>query len=565
MKLILKEYLASLKERDELDAILPDLLSQMGLVVFSTPRRGIKEYGVDIAAVGSIGDGEEKVYLLSVKAGNLTRETWNGASNQVLRPSLDEILDSYIPARIPPEHKGKPIEICLCFGGEVHSGIRQEVTGYTIRNSTDIIEFSEWNGDKIAEFILQYFLNEELAPEKYRRLLRKSIAMLDEPDVSIQYYKSLVDELCSQELNDKKSVINVLRQLNIYTWMLFAWARDVENLESAYICSEYVLLKAWDISKSFLETKGKNTEVILKLIYKLISLQLTVADFYFEKVVVPSASKYLGLSSIVAPSCAADVNLKLFDLLGRLSLRGIWTYQQYCLLVDQSANEEELRAFEAPYHKLCNLIMSMIDNNSMLLTPYKDDQATDIMLALFCLSQYEEYHSFIESWLKALVNLTTINFATNQTYVSNIREYRKLIAHPINSTQEYREEVTQGSILLPYLSLVASTFNFEELYASIQNLHRDFLSHSNIQLYFFNDDSENYLYNNMEMHGSSLSDVDIQQPAQDLLTDIIEECESSGEIYDLSAMKFGLYPIVLTACRHYRLPFPIHFLKRLEN
>ncbi|WP_261863529.1 hypothetical protein [Psychrobacter sp. JCM 18900] len=67
------------------------------------------------------------------------------------------------------------------------------------------------------------------------------------------------------------------------------------------------------------------------------------------------------------------------------------------------------------------------------------------------------------------------------------------------------------------------------------------------------------------MHGSSLSDVDIQQPAQDLLTDIIEECESSNEINDLSAMKSGLYPLVLTACRHYRLPFPIHILKQLKD
>lgn len=565
MKLILKEYLASLNERDELDAILPDLLSQMGLVVFSTPRRGIKEYGVDIAAVGSIGGEPEKVYLLSVKAGNLTRETWNGSSNQVLRPSLDEILDSYIPARVPPEHKNKPIEICLCFGGEVHSGIRQEVTGYTSRNSTSNIQFSEWNGDKIAEFILQYFLNEELAPEKYRRLLRKSIAMLDEPDVSIQYYKSLVNELCSQELDEKKSVIAVLRQLNIYTWMLFAWSRDVGNLESAYICSEYVLLKAWDISKSFLPTRGQNTEIINRLIYKLINLQLTVADFYFEKIVVPSVNTYLGLSSMVAPSCAVDVNLKLFDLLGRLSLRGIWTYNQYCLLINQSAAEENLRAFETQYHKICNLIMSMIDNNSMLLTPYKDDQATDIMLAIFCLSRCREYHTFIESWLKNLVNLTNISFATNQKYFSNIQEYRKLIAHPINSTQEYREEVTQGSILLPYLSLVASIFNYEKLYSLIQNLQREFLSHSNIQLYFFNDDTENYLYNNTEMHGSSLSDVDIQQPSKDLLKDISEECESSNGINDLSAMKSGLYPLVLIACRHYRLPFPIHLLKQLED
>jgi len=565
MKLILKEYLASLKERDELDAILPDLLSQMGLVVFSTPRRGIKEYGVDIAAVGSIGGGEEKVYLLSVKSGGLTRNSWDGNSDQSLRPSLNQIIDGYIPTRIPPEHKDKPIVICLCFGGDVDVSIRQEVSRYTDNNTKENVTFSEWNGDKIAEFILQYFLNEELAPEKYRRLLRKSIAMLDEPDVSIQYYKSLVNELCSQELDDKKSVINVLRQLNIYTWMLFAWSRDVGNLESAYICSEYVLLKAWDISKSFLQTKGKNTEVINHLIYKLINLQLTVANFYFEKIVIPSASTYLGLSSMVAPSCAVDVNLKLFDLLGRLSLRGIWTYNQYCLLINQSEAEEDLRAFETHYHKTCNLIMSMIDNNSMLFTPYKDDQATDIMLAIFCLSRCREYHTFIESWLKNLVNLTNISFATNQKYFSNIQEYRKLIEHPLNITKEYREEVTKGSILLPYLSLVASIFDFKELYSSIQSLHNEFLSHSNIQLYFFNEDSEKYLYNNMEMHGSSLCDVDIQQSSEDLLRDITGECESSNEIEDLSAMKSGLYPLVLIACRHYRLPFPIHLLKRLED
>lgn len=38
MKLILKQYLASLKERAELDAILPDLLSSMGMnVLVMTP------------------------------------------------------------------------------------------------------------------------------------------------------------------------------------------------------------------------------------------------------------------------------------------------------------------------------------------------------------------------------------------------------------------------------------------------------------------------------------------------------------------------------------------------
>ena len=40
MKLLFAEYLGSLKERDELDKIMPDLLSELGLNVFSKPARG---------------------------------------------------------------------------------------------------------------------------------------------------------------------------------------------------------------------------------------------------------------------------------------------------------------------------------------------------------------------------------------------------------------------------------------------------------------------------------------------------------------------------------------------
>ena len=50
MKLILKQYLSSLKERGELDAILPDLLSQLGLNVFSRPGRGTRQDGVDVGS-----------------------------------------------------------------------------------------------------------------------------------------------------------------------------------------------------------------------------------------------------------------------------------------------------------------------------------------------------------------------------------------------------------------------------------------------------------------------------------------------------------------------------------
>ncbi|XOF33939.1 MAG: hypothetical protein ACL93V_01160 [Candidatus Electrothrix sp. YB6] len=111
MKLIIREYLASLRERKELDALLPDLLSQMGLDVFSKPGIGNRQYGVDVAAFGSIDDQPEKVYLVSIKSGDLGRKDWNSGSIQDLQPSLDEIRDTYIPTHLPAEYKNKPIEI----------------------------------------------------------------------------------------------------------------------------------------------------------------------------------------------------------------------------------------------------------------------------------------------------------------------------------------------------------------------------------------------------------------------------------------------------------------------
>jgi hypothetical protein len=124
MKLVLKEYLASLGERGELDAILPDLLSQLGLNVFSRPARGTRQDGVDVGAVGSMDGGPEKVYLVSIKPGDLTRKTWDSESVQSLRPSLNEIRDAYIPNRLPSEHKDKIIVICICVGGDVQEQVR---------------------------------------------------------------------------------------------------------------------------------------------------------------------------------------------------------------------------------------------------------------------------------------------------------------------------------------------------------------------------------------------------------------------------------------------------------
>ena len=77
MKLIIKENLFSLRERGELDAILPDLLSQMGLNVYSRPGRGTRQDGVDVWVVATLNGEPVKVYLFTIKPRNPTRPAWN--------------------------------------------------------------------------------------------------------------------------------------------------------------------------------------------------------------------------------------------------------------------------------------------------------------------------------------------------------------------------------------------------------------------------------------------------------------------------------------------------------
>jgi hypothetical protein len=197
MKLILKQYLSSLRERGELDAILPDLLSQLGLNVFSRPGRGTRQDGVDVGAVGSLDGGPERVYLFSIKPGDLTRKDWDGDAVQSLRPSLNEVKDAYIPNRLPAEHRGKDIVICIGIGGDVQEQVRPQLVGFMKQNTTTTITFEEWNGDKLSSLIQACFLREDLLPEHARSRLRKSLALLDEPEASYQHFAALIKSLAA--------------------------------------------------------------------------------------------------------------------------------------------------------------------------------------------------------------------------------------------------------------------------------------------------------------------------------------------------------------------------------
>jgi hypothetical protein len=561
MKLIISQYLASLKERNELDAILPDLLSQLGLNIISRPRQGTRQDGVDVAAVGSLNGGSEKVYLFSIKSGDLTRVTWDGDSIQSLRPSINEILDSYIPNRIPKEHKNKEIVICLCFGGEIQEQVRNSVQGFIESNKRENITFEEWNGDKLASHILSEFLQEDLLPEDARPLLRKSLALLNEPESSYQNFSQLIKRFSSTNFTKDKDRLKAIRQINICLWILFAWSRDAGNIESAYLASEISLLHGWEIAKYHFIKKTKTAEEIQMALFSILHVHLQITTEFTNKNIIPHSIKKYALSVAVQSSCALDVNLKLFDVLGRLAMCGIWALWNK-FTVDNSEVIDELNRY---IQSISNAIKQLIPNNPSLLLPIKDSQAIDISIALWFLSVDDNNHEFTYEWLSEIVDRASFSHQIQSQYPCNLNDYSELLEHPQRNNNAYHTDVTGGSILFPMIALWSAMFDCKDLYVKVQTIKEVHLKHCSFQFWYPDESSEEHFYLNSNLHGGTLSHLCINSSMSEFLKEAFDECDHSPQFSSLSATKNGLFPITLIACRIYRLPIPLHLFKGIYD
>lgn len=561
MKLVIKEYLASLKERKELDALLPDLLSQMGLEVFSRPGIGNRQYGVDVAAFGSLDGQPETVYLFSIKSGDLGRADWDSDPIQSLRPSLNEIKDVYIPTHLPTEYKSYPIEICLCFGGDLKQEVTPNISTYTASNSSNGISFSIWSGDKLSAYIEKYFLREELLPKHCRPLLRKSLALLDEPDASYRHFSQLVASLSATNGKSDIQVLTSIRQLHICLWILYSWCREAGNLEAAYLASELVLLHAWNIDKDHISQGKKASKAINQTMFSTLNLAQQIGVGYTHEKIMPHAGKLYAISNAVHPSCKVDVNLKLFDVLSRVAISGIWI--QWYLERFPLQNNDSALTLEDSLKQHRETLIRLIENNPILYTPYKDDQGIDIFIAAWFLMLDKNYHEKLHDWLHQLMQRVRFLYDTNGSYPCNIDEYHELIEHPLEKTDSYKEEVTAGSILFPYISAFSAALEFDDVYESVKALKTDILKHSNFQAWYPDDASEDNYYLNMAQHGAALSHINVDDGPKNFLTSIFRECEESKHFQELSAIKSGLWPIIFVASRHYRIPVPIDFIKHI--
>ena len=554
MKPLIREYLASLRERDELDAVLPDLLSEMGYTVLSRPSRGTRQFGVDVVAIGPGED--ERLYLFSIKRGDLTRSEWDDGSAQALRPSLNEIRDVYIPTHVPEEHRARRIVICLCFGGDVQEQVRLNVTNYQKENETPRVSYAEWNGDRIAGYIETGLLREGLLTKHMRSSFRKAVAMLDEPDVSFAHFSELVGALLTNtKVTSEKARVTAARQVCICLWVLFVWARDAGNVESAYLSSELALLVVWHMLRDDIRAE-RPSEAVSFVLHQIIELHFQISDELNRKILPHAGEKY-AVSAAVRSSSPLDVNLKLFDVLGRIALRGLWlTWGERDSTPFPTPREG--RAWDPQIDQMAERICALVASNPALLMPVSEDQVVDLTLAFMFLAVQGGSVDVLKSWVGEAVNRARYAFLTHKAYPCVFRDYHDLADHPRERTDEYREAATAASVLLPTLAFWAGGLGDAETMRVLAGFKREHLGHCNFQLWLPGDDSEDNIYIDAESHGAAFTDIPVTEDPSVIIDYVLRECGERTPFFSLSAIEFGHWPLIAVACRHHRLPIPPH-------
>ena len=552
MKIIFMEYLASLKERKELDAILPDLLSEIGLTVISKPSIGTRQHGVDVVAVGKYKDQVRRVFLFSIKAGDLRRTNWDQGM-QSLRSSLNEIVDVFIPKLIPKRYIDLPRVVVLCIGGDLHETVREDVDGYMENHANESTKFDLWNGDQLAGHLLSGVLRENFLPKSWRSDFRKCLALVDESQISFEHFGQFATNILEQCNDARRSRLRAIRQIYIGLWTLYAWAREAQNLEAAYLSSERAVLVGWSLAKDHLIGRSKEVRQIRESNKRLIELHEKIAEDYITGQIEPRVSIRHGLTSAVPSQASLDINLRMFDLLSRVGTQGLWLLH-HAERSGPDQSEDEVQDMKTKIGRVAKTLVSMISTNPILLSPIKEGQAIDINIACLFLERIG-CHDVIQTWIRQISYAVIFAYRSDSLYPCIYEEYRDLINHP-QREKDYKIKATEASILIPVLAVWAAIVNDSETLGNISKFVSEELRHCTLQLWYPGSDTEERMY--LGGNHGLCAEIEITPGPEDMLSPIKAECSTSLAFCSLSAYSNDLCPLLVMASRHHRMPVAPH-------
>lgn len=250
---MLTHYLATLRERNELDALLPELLVAMGHNVLSRAQVGVPQGGVDVLSSLAAPDGQEEAFLFIIKFGDIGREDLY-AGAQAIQPSVREASTEYVQNRLPANLRGGRKRLVVLSNGEWKQAAQGGFKVLSDEVATQpgcSLEF--WGIDQLATLIEAHLLDESLLLKAGRDHLRAAIATLDDSQAAERSFRRFVDDAFNA--NAVRNAGNSAARRRAFLkrcaaaemgWAVFdMWGQSESNLKPSVDGGEYLLLKMW--------------------------------------------------------------------------------------------------------------------------------------------------------------------------------------------------------------------------------------------------------------------------------------------------------------------------------
>lgn len=371
IQLVLSHYLSGLRERDELDALLPDLLQAMGHSVLSRAQVGVNQGGVDVMSTKENEEGGAEVFLFVIKFGNVGRSDFYG-SQQAILPSILQASTEYLRNRLPEALRGFKKRIVLVSNGILKQDAQSDYAALStqVTEMAPLCSLDFWGMDQLSPLIEKYLFDDALLLEKGKSDLRAALAGLEDTYSSFSRFVRFVDD-CLSAKEDDQDVSGNSRRNRFYKraaaaaigWaVLLVWAESEGNQKPGVLAGEYLLLRLWGESvKLGLQNEARFT----KRFETLAQLHADALLRYYERV-MPSL---LNRRNVLRYRPDHVLYMELIcDELGRL---GTMLLLFLALKVD--------RTRVVAIH---SCLVSLINEHNGCSLPVYDGQAIDLSLAM---------------------------------------------------------------------------------------------------------------------------------------------------------------------------------------
>jgi hypothetical protein len=588
MRILIREYLNMLKERDELDSLVPDLLLSMDIEVIRKPQRGVPEHGVDVAGVGPDPDpnedGQRTLFLFTIKDGDIDRQKWDASGDlQGVRRSLNDIRDGYLPHRVSQEHADLPVKIVLCCGGEMKRNVEDRWSGYVDRNTEDgELEYEFWGGGRLSVLIEEHMLDENLFPGPARKQIRKTISLVDENEHPPHHFYDLSREQLfdrnlptgnsSADIQKRREALNLLHlSLNI----VFHWSREADNLRPALLSSERAVLTVWDWMRSedlfesnetfqeFSRIFATHFSVLKQLILKVAphcQVQHGLFQQGFDRTEYPIRT--FELIGILGATCA--IQSFFADALPDEKVEVTKEFFEEGAAVRGGSDLEKgeevsaARLAEQETYALGEILSQLIRNNPSALTPCYDEHVIDISIGLLGLLEAGR-QDVAEWWVHELARRIPFAYGVLGCHFPiSTDSYEDHVAMRVGTSAPPKEELMQMSTLLPILAHWHAVLDMPKSYQVFAEEVKKTFSETHLQIWYPDESTEDHLYreNAGRSSGATLSPIDLPSSLERLKAQIQRLADERLEYEDLSCFEQGWPILSLIASRHFRTPVP---------